>query len=220
MKLAPRSLFMAVLVCGLAGGMFTTMTKAQSTPPAPAANNPPPTKLAVVNIVDLFDNLTEKKAADDGIDQMKKGYEEENRQLTAKLQVAKDNLPKTFKPGTVEFRKAQDDLLRMAVELQISTQVNQQKLFMELRLRTADIYNKINQSVAAYAQANGIALVFVADNPSVENASTQEQLQAMVTVRKVLYAHPSFDITTAILQKMNTEYELASHPPTTRPGGR
>ena len=134
------------------------------------------------------------------------------------MDVASANLEKTFKRGTPEYRKAQDDLLRTATELQVDQQVNQQKLFMELRLRTADLYRKINDAVEAYSQANGIALVFVADNPSVEGARTQEQLQAMVTVRKILYAHPSFDITKAILNKMNTEYELGSRSkPATRP---
>jgi Skp family chaperone for outer membrane proteins len=224
MNLAPKTLWSAVVAVGLAGVMLAAAGRAQTPPAAgpavaPAASNPPPTKLAVVNIVDLFENLKEKAAADADIDKMKKDYEGESLKKQTQLDLARDNLDKTYKKGTPEYRKAQDDLLRMATEKQVNDQVNQQKLFMELRLRTIDLYNKINEAVADYAQANGIALVFVADNSSVEGARTVEQLQAMVTVRKILYAHPSFEITKAILNKMNTEYELGlrNKPAATRP---
>ena len=127
------------------------------------------------------------------------------------LDTQKREIEKITKP-ILEGQKKAQEMAKPMVEYQ-------QKLFMELRLRTADLYRKINEAVEAYSQANGIALVFVADNPSVEGARTQEQLQAMVTVRKLLYAHPSFDITKAILTSMNTAYQLAprSKPASTRP---
>jgi Skp family chaperone for outer membrane proteins len=223
MKLAPRTVWMTMVAVGLAGALLAAATRAQ-TPPAGGAgpvatpSGPLPTRLAVVNIVDLFAQLEEKAAADADIDTMKKAYEDDSRKKQSQIDLATDNLDKTYKRGTPEYRKAQEDLLRMITQKQVDDQVNQQKLFMELRLRTMDLYNKINEAVADYAQANGIALVFVYDNPSVEGARTQEQLQAMVTVRKILYSHPSFDITKQLLAKMNTAYELRGRPaPATRP---
>jgi Skp family chaperone for outer membrane proteins len=217
MKFASKSLWSVVLALGLAGAIATTIARGQA---APAASNPPPTKLAVINIVELFDKLDEKAAADDYIDNLKKDYEAAARKKQSQIDVATESLDKTYRRGTPEFRKAQEDLLRMTVELQVQQTVDQQKLFMELRIRTADLYNKINDAVKAYSETNGIALVFVTDNPSVEGARTQEQLQAMVTVRKILYAHPSFDITKAILTKMNTDYQLAPHPKSSAPASR
>jgi len=222
MKFAPKSLWSIVLAVGLAGLIAATIARGQTGGVAASAapSNPPPTKLAVVNIVELFDKLDEKAGADADIDGMKKDYEAAARKKQAQIDVATESLDKTYKRGTAEFRKAQDELLRMSVELQVEQTVNQQKLFMELRLRTADLYRKINDDVEAYSQTNGIALVFVADNPSVEGARTQEQLQAMVTVRKILYSHPSFDITKAILTKMNTDYQLAPHAKSAAPASR
>jgi len=206
MKLGHKSALAALLILGL-----TALSRGQAGGVAPAASNPPPTKLAVVNVVELFDNLLEKTAADTDIDTMKRGFEKQNQDMQKAIEDKQKGMA-SFKPGTEEFRKAQDELLQKATDLQSFSSFAQQKLFLELRIRTADIYRKINEAVAKYAAANGIALVFVADNSSVDSARTQEQLQAMVTVRKILYFHPDFDITGKIKQMMNTEYELGKKP--------
>jgi Skp family chaperone for outer membrane proteins len=211
MKLVHKPALAALLILGLAG-LARGQATARGTAGAPAAASPPPTKLAVVNVVELFDGLTEKTDADKTIDKMKTDYEEQSRKMKAAIDASQQALTSSYKPGSAEFRQAQDDLLKKAMELQSFNSFAQQKLFLELRVRTADIYRKINEAVAKYAAANGIALVFVADNSSVDNASTQEQLQAMVTVRKILYFHPDFEITSKIKQMMNTEYELAKKP--------
>jgi Skp family chaperone for outer membrane proteins len=208
MKLAHKSALAALLILGLAAlsrGQATAAPAARGTAPAAA---PPPTKLAVVNVVELFDGLTEKRAADQDIAAMKTKFEDESRKMKAVIDAADAGLQNSFVKGSPELRQAQDDLLHKATDLQSYNTFAQQRLFLELRIRTADIYRKINEAIAKYAAANGIALVFVADNSNVDNASTQEQLQAMVTVRKILYFHPDFDITGKIKLMMNTEYEL------------
>jgi Skp family chaperone for outer membrane proteins len=219
MKLAPQTWWSAVVTVALAGVVLAAAVRAQTPPAAPATSRLPPTKLAVVNIVDLFGDLKEKTAADDAIDAMKRSFEQESRKKDSELDLAAKNLESTYRRGTDAYRKAQEDLLRRKAQKDTEDRVNQELLFMELRVRTADLYRKINEAVADFAHANGIALVFVADNPNLEGVRSQEQLQAMVTVRKVLYADPSFDITKQVTAKMNTEFELGSRarPAATRP---
>ena len=206
MKLGHKSALAALLILGLAA-----LSRGQAGGVAPAASNPPPTKLAVVNVVELFDTLLEKTAADTDIETMKRGFEKQNLDMQKVLEDKQNGL-KSFKAGTDEFRKAQEELLQKTMDLQSFGNYAQQRLFLELSIRTKDLYRKINEAVAKYAAANGIALVFVADSPNMDNARTQEQLQAMVTVRKILYFHPDFDITSKIKQMMNTEYELGKKP--------
>jgi Skp family chaperone for outer membrane proteins len=201
MKFSHKSLLAVALV--LAGAM---LARAQ-TPAGNAA--PPPTRIAVVNIVDLFDGLLEKANADTEIDNMKQKFDADGRKQQAALETLQNDL-KNYNPNSAQYKQTQDDLLQKSIALQTFSQFAQQKLLLELRLRTADLYRKINESVAAYAQANGIAMVFVADNINLEAARSQEQLQAMVTIRKVLYVHPTFDITTQIKQKLNAEYQLGT----------
>jgi Skp family chaperone for outer membrane proteins len=187
------------------------LTSAQTTPAgraapavAPAAA-PAPTKLAVVNVVQLFNDLLERRDGETALDNMKRGFEEDNRKLQDALKDMEKNLS-SFGNGTPEQKKAQDDYLKKGMELQGFGSYAQQKLLMEQRLYTTNLYRKINDAVAKYAAANGIAIVFVADSANVERASTPEGLQAAINARKILYADASFDITAKITQTMNTEY--------------
>lgn len=210
MNLARHRILSITTVFLLSGALLLgrgSITRGQA-----AGSNPPPTKLAVVNIVDLFESLNEKLAADSDLQKMKNGFSDDAQKMQKDL----DDLQKAvdspaFKKDSTEYKTQLDDLLKKGMEIQAFGQYAQNKLFIETRIRTASLYNKINDAVAAYSQANGIALVFVADNINVDNAKSQEMLQAMVTNRKLLYAHPSFDITRAIRDKMNAEYGAGPH---------
>lgn len=206
MNFSRRTFCSAAAVLVLAAcSLSPAISRGQATP---AAANPPPTKLAVVNIVRLFEDLLEKSAADASIDKMRREFADQAQ----KQQKAIEDLQKTlenppFKTNSPEYKALQDDLLMKGMQLQSFSQFAQNKLFMERRIRTADIYSKMNAAVEDYAKTNGIALVFVADDLSVGAAKTEEQLQAMVTLRKLVYFHTSFDITVAIRNKMNAEYK-------------
>jgi Skp family chaperone for outer membrane proteins len=209
MKLGHKSALAALVILGILG--LTTLSRGQAGGVAPAASNPPPTKLAVVNVVELFDNLLEKTAADTDIDTMKRGFEKQNLDMQKVIEDKQKGLA-SYKAGTEEYRRAQEELLQKASELQTFGNYAQQRLLLELSIRTKDIYRKILDSVAKYSAANGIALVFVADNPNMDNARSQDELKSMVSLRKILYFHPDFDITSKIKQMMNTEYELGKKP--------
>jgi Skp family chaperone for outer membrane proteins len=177
--------------------------------PAPTATNPPPTKLAVVNIVNLFAGLREKEVGDADIDKLKSDFEAQGAKIKKEMDDLDKQLP-ALAVGSEDYQKVQDALLKKTMEYQTFGNYAQQRLFIELRVRTAAIYRKINDAVAKYAAANGIALVFVADNSNMEKATTQEALMGMITTRKLLYFHPDFDITNNIKQVMNTEFNLGN----------
>jgi Skp family chaperone for outer membrane proteins len=210
MNLGPKSVLVALLLLGV-----TALTLGQAggaaaaSRAAPAATTPPPTKLAVVNIVNLFAGLREKEVGDADIDKMRADFETQGLKLKKEMEDLDKQLP-ALAVGSEDFQKVQDTLLKKTMEYQSFGNFAQQKIFIELSVRTKAIYRKINDAVAKYAAANGIALVFVADNSNMEKADTQEKLMGMITTRKVLYFHPDFDITNTIKQMMNTEYNLGN----------
>jgi Skp family chaperone for outer membrane proteins len=194
----------------------------QTTPTAPGPGAaPPPTKLAVVNLVKLFDTLDEQSDAQRDIENIKNNFSMEIDKRKGELDRLERDLqdPNLFNKESAEFRKMQDDLLEKSMNLQAYTQASQQKLFLELRLKTAYIYRKMNDTIAQYCQANGIALVFVSDDLNLNDVKTQQELQARVSLRKLVYFHPAFDITRAIQERMNTDYKLGAGRPAA-PAGR
>ena len=117
-----------------------------------AGTAPPPTKLAVVNIVHLFDSLDQKADADGEITKTRNAIAEKTRKMTDEVTKLDNELkdPKLFAAGSAEYKKMQDDLLQKSMELQVYTQVSQQQLFLELRLKTMELYNKMNAAIEAH----------------------------------------------------------------------
>jgi len=197
----------ALLVVALG---FGTLSRGQT---PPAASTPPPTKLAVVNIVNLFDALDEKTAAETRVDQMRRTLEKESQTMQQEVdQLSKEvDNPVVFKKGSPEHKKLQDELLEKTTRWKVHDEMAQAKLTLELRSIPLDIYRKMSDAIRDYSAANGIALVFVADDTnSLSSARTQQELMAMITMRKVVYFHPTFDITPSIIAKMNTQYKLGA----------
>jgi Skp family chaperone for outer membrane proteins len=186
--------------------------------PAPDAV---PSKLAVVNIVELFDSLDEQRDAQRDIENMKNTFAKEVDKRKTELERLEKDLqdPSGIRPESAEFRRMQDELLEKSMNLQAYTQASQQKLFLELRLKTAYIYRKMNDTIERYCQQNGIALVFVADTMNLGDVKTQQELQARVSLRKLVYFHPRYDITRAIREQMNPDFKLGAGRPAA-PAGR
>jgi len=196
-----------VMLAAMAAGSMG-QAPAPGTPPASA---PAQTKVGVVNIVALFDALHEKTAADDSIDKMSKVLDQEYTKRQDEVNGLKNEMAHpTFAPGSPEYQKNQDDLLRKARELESFPQYRADKLSLEMRIRTASLYKKINLAVAEYAQKNGYALVFVADQVDLDKASTQDSLPQIVATRKLLYFLPGLDITNDLIRKMNVDFDLGA----------
>jgi Skp family chaperone for outer membrane proteins len=215
MSLKSLSFLTAILILVAAAASAAHAAAAGAAPGAGVPAAPPPTKLAVLNVVDLFSDLLERRDNETSLDNLKRDLEEQNRKLQNTVKDMEDGL-KNFAAGTPEYRKAQEDYLKKAMELQSFGSFAQQKLLIEQRLYTVSLYRKINDAVARYSASSGIAIVFVAESATIERAPTQEGLQTLINSRKILYAHPSFDITNKVREMMNSEYS-GGRPAATRP---
>lgn len=174
------------------------------------ADDPPPTKLAVINIVQVFSSLNEKIASDAEIEAMRKDMNEQGRKMQEELETLSkqfsDNPP--YKEGTPEYKAMQDDILDKSMKLEVFRQVSEQKLLFEQRNRTIMIYNAMNAEISQFSKANGIGFVFVIDDADFTSAKTTQDVLSRITVRKIMYAAPPYDITKRIIEEMNTKYQL------------
>jgi Skp family chaperone for outer membrane proteins len=175
---------------------------------APAANEPPPVRIAVVNIVTVFNKLDVKKAGDSEIELLGKKLEDERRGKEDELTNLKKEVL-SYDVNSPEYKDTQEKMIRKAMDLQSFSRYMEQKVLLETRLRTAAIYRSMNKAIADFSREKGIGLVLATDDPDLSNARSQEELLAKITVRKVIYFHESFDITNAIVDKMNTDAKTA-----------
>lgn len=174
---------------------------------APAAS-PPPTKLATINIGMVFEKLDEKNQFADEVDKLTKKLDDDIAARKDALNKQTNDLGNLLKPGTKDYNDAQEELVKGSVELQVKQQMRDRTVDIETRVRYAKLYKDVNDAIAAYAKANGIALVFGTDNPDLSASRSTEELFSRVASRKIMYADPSFDITQAVIDKMNADNRL------------
>ena len=204
-------LAMALATLILAGGLSVRWSMAQAQPAEKA-----PTQLAVVDIIKVFELLDEKIAGDNEIKKMNSDFETRRRSMEESLKRQAEALrpnTATFKPGSPEYKQAQDKLLEDSMAYQSFTTVHQAKLAMLTRLKTVELYRKINSSIEKYARTNGIAIVFCIDEIDLDSKQDLNAITAAITMqRKIMYAHQDFNITQKLITAMNTEYKHGATP--------
>jgi len=206
MTLARTGTFTAVaLLVALTAVFSLRYASAQATVPTPAA--PPPTRIATINIVNVFNSLNQKKDGDSEIEIMATDLQKRRAALEDEVKKLQEEI-KSYNKDSAIFKETQEKLLLKAMEVSTFQQFMEQKLTLEQRTRTIVIYRAINDAIKNYAVANGIAIVFVADDPDLSDARTPSELLSRITVRKVIYSHPDLDITAQIIDRMNTDYKL------------
>ena len=211
----PSSFFTpAALAVLFLAGSLVYHAAAQGPAPAPApapVAAPTPTRLAVINIVKAFASLNEKIDGDAEIEAEGKKINDDRRKKEDKLKALTDSLANPqFNKDSPEYKKLQDDVLNAGMDLQVFLSVAEQRLMLMQRLKTLSIYRSMNDAVKKYAESHGIAIVFVADDMDFSGAKDTAGVTSRIAMRKVLYAHPDYDITTAIIEQMNAEYRLGT----------
>jgi Skp family chaperone for outer membrane proteins len=193
----------------VASALLAAVVLGQAAQPArPATHN----ALAVVDIAKVFGSLNEKLADDSAIDAETKQVNEEKGKREQQLEDLQNQLKndQLFKQDSPEYQKLQDDAMQKSFELDAYLKAQEQKLLMEQRLKTIQIYRAMNDAIQQFAENNGIGIVLVADGVDFSRATTTEAVQQRIALRKVVYAHPDFDITQKIIEKMNADFRLGS----------
>lgn len=179
---------------------------AQAQQPAPERV---PNGIAVVNLVQLFNGLEQKKDNDDALKKLSDDLTDQGKKKQAAIEKLQGEIRSgLIKPDSPDGQAQQEQLLQMVAEYKAFLDVSQQKLFIEQRIRTEALYKAINDAVAEYAKSHNIALVFVSDDPGLTDAANIQEMQSRIANRKLLYVHTAYDITAALKNDMNAKWAL------------
>jgi len=162
-------------------------------------------KMAVVDVQKVFNSLDQKTSVEADITQQTEKLQKQEQDKQTELKALQADL-QVLAAGTPAYQETQEKLETKAMEFQVWKQFNQRKLEREKVLRLEDLYRKVVDAIGSVAEAKGIDLVLFKDNSIDLKGENQQQLAAMIQVRKVLYASPEMDITDQITQKMNNEW--------------
>lgn len=194
-----NSIVIVALVAALTLGLYVTAG-------GQAGGTAAPTKVAVVNLQDVINQcaqqaafLAEGKAKGEAF----KTEGDQRRAAITKLQTEIDPL----QPGSDAWNKKREELQQKTIELQVWVQMQEQNNQLENARQFAEIYIAANQAAAAVAKGAGYDVVLQGGElPDLMKLNIQ-QLQTVVQTRKVLYSGDAVDITNAVLQRMNAEFD-------------
>ena len=196
-----------VMTLMLAGALaLSGAQRVMAQPAAPAGKS----TIAVVDMVLVFNSVDEKRKGDAEIEAMAKDLKQKRDALSAELETLKTDMA-SYTSDTAPGREAMDKAMKKALEFQNFSSYMQEKLSMEQRVRTAALYKKINDAVKTYADAHGVQLVLAFDKDNMADAANAQELQARITVRKVIYANDALDISKEIIAAMNTASHLGGN---------
>lgn len=165
-----------------------------------------PTKVAVVNLQDIINDCAQqtKFRADNQARAESLQSEQQKRQKEIEgLTTAIDPL----QPGSDAWMKKRDELQQKTLELRVWAEMQQQNSQREQARQFAAIYKAATDASATVAEAMGYEIVLQTGAlPDLMRLDVQ-QLQTVVQTRKVVYAGKNIDITQAVLQRVNAQFD-------------
>lgn len=204
------------LAAALSAALFVPLALAQaprasapSSAPAsgalPGANAP----VAVVDVTYILDNYARLKHDTEAFKKDMENAEaalKKERDAIAK----KAELLKTYKPGTPEFKKTEEEITKADSDWKLK--VNRQKGdFAERDAKNfLRAYQELSQQVKVYAERNNISLVLRFNGARPDPANPQAV--QMELSKMVMYYDKSVDITDPILAEMNRAAAVAAPP--------
>jgi Skp family chaperone for outer membrane proteins len=167
-------------------------------------------KIATANMQRILTEIKEFKELET---KLRGRFEEAKRQQETlqgrarELQGQRDQ----FKPGSPEYDRANNDLIKLAVEAQVAGQVVQQELVREQKRQLRGLSDKIVAQVKVVAESKQITLVISQVLPqeiSDENWEklTPEQASQLLSQRNLLYVAPDMDITNEVITSLDAAH--------------
>jgi Skp family chaperone for outer membrane proteins len=161
--------------------------------------------IAVVDIQEVFNQLTERadveadiKARIDNLEKWEQDKQTELRQLKADLDI--------MSPDSPNFERTREKPERAVIALQVEIKIKQRQLEQEKAIQLEALYRKIIAGIGTIAQQRGYELVLLKDQMPDLRGANQQQIAALIQVRKLLYSADHLDITDQIKQKLNNDY--------------
>ena len=207
MARSTRAIWMAALVVAGAIVLYGMVgTEAQNTSPLGGLTG-------VIDVVRVFneyqksDHLTERLGAEKAeLDVEQKA----KREAIEYLVVERDS----FKRDSEEYRAKNEEMVEQTIGLKAWAEFHEKRLLHEHKALTAVLYEEIEAAVREVARQQGFSLVLYLDGGLIPPPKSLRdfnvlQLRELIRQRKVIYHDPGVDLTNAVLEKLNADFQLS-----------
>ncbi|MBL8746248.1 MAG: OmpH family outer membrane protein [Phycisphaerae bacterium] len=127
--------------------------------------------------------------------------------LKKQAQQAQEDL-KILPERTRDWKAKREEAIRLAMRLEGEDKLSKALVEDERKKLSLDLFTKIKDAAARFAQREGYLVVFSNDSGvEIPIEAPEQQVQAAMVGRRVLYRADGADISQAVSQMMNTEFK-------------
>ncbi len=192
---------LAAAIGGLGAGLANTAS-AQGT-----SARARPTAIAVVSISKVLANLKEREDKEAELRDLGRQREDKVNELGQRAKTSQDDLA-VIPRNTKDWREKREEAVRLQAQFELEKKIAESTLGEQQKNMQLALFNKILDSVKAYAEREGYDLVLTNDSGvEIPPDLTDQQFLSAVTGRRVVYASDSIDITDEVALAMNNEYK-------------
>jgi Skp family chaperone for outer membrane proteins len=173
---------------------------------APAAG-PAATRVAVVNLVDVFNQYEQTKVLNRKLDEHRAKLQEESNRLTAEIETARQERD-AFNMNTAEWHKKNEIYTRKRFEFGVWDALEKEKMVTGHKNWIQRTYESIVAEIEQVAKKNGYHICLTQEDLDVETDDTKILLRQIFN-RKVVYADASVDISAEVLRNLNAAFDRA-----------
>jgi len=164
-----------------------------------------PAVVAVVDVVDVINNLREKQHIEADLNAEKERIQGEREEKRKELLRLQEDL-KLLDPGSAEHGRKQQALEKAAIEVRVWENYESQKLQRLTSVRYEALYRKMIDTIGKIADQGNIDIVLFKERPPEFPNIKPEQLVGAIQVRKVLWSRENLDITQRVRNQMDNEF--------------
>jgi len=165
----------------------------------PAAPAQAGTSVAVIDIAYIFKNHVRFNGQMNDMKRDIEAFDAQMREESQKLAKKQEQM-QSFAPTSAEFKRADEELAHLKSDFQIRVQAKKRE-FLELEAKVYyGIYREVEESVAVFAQRNGIGLVL---RYTGDEMKADDRASVLQGVNKPVVYQDRLDITQHILNQLN-----------------
>ena len=184
---------------GLAGAVLLKDVTGQPARPAQ-----PATRVAVCDIVEVFDNYQRAKDLTQDLNDKSAKIKAENKQREKAIKAVQMEM-ENLKDGSPEYEKRLDQIQNMTIQRTAWLEFMTAKNMRNHHRLTKEMYNEMVAAVSQAAKELKCQVVFQRDRSKLQSNNTPELIRR-ISARKVIYAAAELDITEIVLGRLNMAY--------------
>jgi Skp family chaperone for outer membrane proteins len=162
-------------------------------------------KIAVIDVAQVFESYEMTRDLESMFNAKRQELASEAEQRRTSIEQIRRGLA-AFDPASADYVSRENELIRSEVDFQVWSTQSEQRLKTNHKRWLLTIYRNTQEVIGRLANERNYDLVLTYDRLT-DDAPDSVTLRQQILLQKVIYHHSRVDITTEVLNRLNSEYK-------------